>query len=245
MDIDTSQEFPIGDGLTIKWVRVADLKEQDVNAQVMEPKKFDRLTQNIKHRGQLESLPYCYQKDGKGTIQIISGHHRTRGALAAGIETIPVIVDTQSMTRSTIIAKQIAANELTGSSDDKILAQLIQGMNTIDDMLTSGLDTKKLPTIDSKPINTDNLSIPTTLNTVELVFTQPQYDQLTQYIDSHQNTDMIGLIPEELYEQFSTAITEYADRNNVKNLTTIITLLIQQARIDGENALTDKETGNE
>lgn len=45
-DVDTSQEMTIADGLVIKWVDVINLKEQDLNAQVMEPRKFDALTQN-------------------------------------------------------------------------------------------------------------------------------------------------------------------------------------------------------
>ena len=53
-DVDTSQEMTIADGLVIKWVDVINLKEQDLNAQVMEPRKFDALTQNIKLRGMLE-----------------------------------------------------------------------------------------------------------------------------------------------------------------------------------------------
>jgi hypothetical protein len=65
-DIDTSQEMTIADGLVIKWVDVVNLKEQDLNAQVMEPRKFDALTQNIKLRGMLESLPYCSQPNGEG-----------------------------------------------------------------------------------------------------------------------------------------------------------------------------------
>lgn len=43
-DVDTSQEMTIADGLVIKWVDVVNLKEQDLNAQVMEPRKFDALT---------------------------------------------------------------------------------------------------------------------------------------------------------------------------------------------------------
>lgn len=62
----------------------------------------------------MESLPYCSQPNGEGPISIVSGHHRTRAAGRAGIQRIPVIVDTKPMTRSTITAKQIAANELTG-----------------------------------------------------------------------------------------------------------------------------------
>ena len=55
----------------------------------------------------------------------------------AGIQRIPVIVDTKPMTRSTITAKQIAANELTGHADENLLAQLVTQMDNVDDLLLS------------------------------------------------------------------------------------------------------------
>src|SRR5215472_11348643 len=99
----------IGDDLWIEWADLAELKEQDVNAQQMQPRQMDRLTENIRIRGQIESLPYC--------------HHPARAARTAGLKRIPIIVDKQSMSKSRITAKQIAHNELHGEPDKDILAQ--------------------------------------------------------------------------------------------------------------------------
>lgn len=66
----------LGNGLEIWKVNIEDLKEQDVNARYMKAEMFERLTENIKGDGRLESLPFCALTD-KG-IEIVSGHHRIR-----------------------------------------------------------------------------------------------------------------------------------------------------------------------
>ena len=42
-----------------------------------------QLTDNIKKRGQLESLPFCALTQNETRIEIISGHHRIRSAKEA------------------------------------------------------------------------------------------------------------------------------------------------------------------
>ena len=76
----------LGNGLELWSLVISTLKEQDINAQVMDDRRMKILTSNIKNRGALESLPYVY-KDGD-TFSIISGHHRVRAANAAGLKTI-------------------------------------------------------------------------------------------------------------------------------------------------------------
>ena len=142
--VETSMQ--IGDDLWIEWRDIADLREQDVNAQQMQPRHMDRLTENIRIRGQIESLPYCHQPDRAGPTSIVSGHHRARAARAAGMKRIPVIVDYQPMTKGRVVAKQIAHNELHGDPDEAILAQLVASLDSVDDLLMSGLDENWLPT---------------------------------------------------------------------------------------------------
>mgnify|MGYP000768895271 FL=1 len=68
----------MGSGLVIAKVKLTDFREQDINARIMKTEMQKQLTDNIKKRGQLESLPFCALIDGK--IEIISGHHRIRSA---------------------------------------------------------------------------------------------------------------------------------------------------------------------
>lgn len=226
MDVDHSQEMKIADDLYIRWVRIQDLKEQSLNAQVMEPRKFDTLTNNIKARGMLESLPYCYQEGGKGKIEIVSGHHRCRSALKAGITEIPVIVDTRPMSRSAIISKQIAANELTGESDKGILAQLVSRIDDAADLFATGLDMNDLPKEDAQ-IDVTAASLHEFLNVVELYFFDGDFQRFKAFVEEHRDkTKMLLVAPESLYEGFSDKVVEWCDENGVYSVSEMLMSLI-------------------
>ena len=106
----------MGSGLLIAKVSLADFKEQDINARIMKSDMQKQLTDNIKKRGQLESLPFCALIDGK--IEIVSGHHRIRSAKDSGIMSeIFVILDTTGLRRSQVAAKQLAHNAISGFDD--------------------------------------------------------------------------------------------------------------------------------
>jgi len=56
VDVQISAELQVGDDLYVMVLPIAAVKEADVNAQVMQPREFERLTSNIRSRGQVESL---------------------------------------------------------------------------------------------------------------------------------------------------------------------------------------------
>ena len=132
----------IHDSLFLVEVDISDLQEQDVNARVMSQREFERLVANIKKRGQLESLPYCCQPNGSGPIQVVSGHHRLRAATAAGFKRAWVMLDTSPLTRSEIVAKQLAHNAIVGEDDPSIVKTLLGFIDNPDDLLATGLDEK-------------------------------------------------------------------------------------------------------
>ena len=49
----------MGSGLIIARVPAECIREQDINARIMKNEMQRQLTDNIKKRGQLESLPFC------------------------------------------------------------------------------------------------------------------------------------------------------------------------------------------
>ena len=110
----------MGSGLVIAKVKLTDFREQDINARIMKTEMQKQLTDNIKKRGQLESLPFCALIDGK--IEIISGHHRIRSAKDSGVLTeLFVILDTTGLRRSQVAAKQLAHNAISGFDDQSTL----------------------------------------------------------------------------------------------------------------------------
>ena len=126
----------MGSGLVIAKVHLADIREQDINARIMKNETQKQLTDNIKKRGQLESLPYCALIDGR--IEIISGHHRIRSAKDSGVlEEVFVILDLSGLRRSQVAAKQIAHNAINGYDDQSTLREIAKLIDDVDDMLES------------------------------------------------------------------------------------------------------------
>ena len=119
--------------------RQVEVNMPDLKAVPFDPMKTEmqkQLTDNIKKRGQLESLPFCALIDGK--IEIISGHHRIRSAKDSGVLTeLFVILDTTGLRRSQVAAKQLAHNAISGFDDQSTLKEIAKMIDDVDDMLES------------------------------------------------------------------------------------------------------------
>lgn len=127
--------YDMGSGLVIAKVNIDFVKEQDINARIMKNEMQDQLTQNIKKRGQLESLPFLVLSNGR--LEIVSGHHRIKSARAAGIKELIAIIDVSGLTRSQIAAKQLAHNAIAGFDDESTLREICKMITDVDDMLES------------------------------------------------------------------------------------------------------------
>lgn len=71
---------------------------------------YVQLVRNIQERGALESMPYCSQPHGKGSILVIEGRLRVLASAEAGLDLIPVLVDTLGMNRDQQLAKRLILN---------------------------------------------------------------------------------------------------------------------------------------
>lgn len=215
-------------GLEIWKLNASTIKEQDINAQVMDDRRMKILTSNIKNRGALESLPYVY-KDGN-TFSIISGHHRVRAANAAGMKTVFALVDTNPMTKSQITSKQIAHNELVGTADSEILGKLVQQMNDVDDIIASGLPQEMLNSINAQSQVIDIPQLSFDWRIINLTFLPKElknFETLAKAVDS--KADMVGVADVAQYEEFCNALMKFGRTKNVKSIGTSLSLLIEIA----------------
>ena len=230
--------FPIGDGLYVIMVDTSSLKEQDINAQIMQPREFDRLVENIRERGGLESLPYTHQPNLTGPISIVSGHHRFRAARAAGLNRIPVIVDAQEMSRGKIISKQIAHNELHGSPDEEILRQLVSQITEVDDLLRTGLDDDWMPTVEK---DDTTLAIPHAefdWRLVALTFLPKQLAEFSNVMKMIEaKTDLVGVADMDQFELFAKTALQHGRQWQIKSMSSSLLHLARMAgrRIEVEN----------
>lgn len=215
-------------GLEVWKLNISTIKEQDVNAQVMEDRKMKILTSNIKQRGALESLPYIY-KDGD-SFRIISGHHRVRAANDAGMKAIYALVETNTLTPSQITSKQIAHNELVGEADKEILAELIKQMNEVDDMIASGLPDSMLNAVQAENQVIDIPQLSFDWRIVNFSFLPKQLDDLetlAKMVDS--KAELVGVADVKQYEKFCNALSKYGKTKNVTSMGTVVALLTEIA----------------
>lgn len=230
-------------GLEVWKLEVACLKEQDINAQVMDDRRMKILTSNIKNRGTLESLPYVH-KNGN-IFSIISGHHRVKAACNAGLKQIYCLVDTNDLTKSQITSKQIAHNELVGTADSEILGMLVKQMNEVDDIIASGLDEKFLNKISADNVVIDIPHLDFDWRTISLAFLPEQekdFEHLVKMINN--GDDMVGLANREQYESFVKACIDLGKTKNVKSVSTVISLLTDLALKEIEKCQKEEEKQN-
>jgi hypothetical protein len=238
MSAESLQELQVGDDLYVMILTIADLKEADVNAQVLQPRHFDRLTSNIRNRGQITSLPYVSWPNREGPKRICSGHHRARAARNAGLTQIPCLVDTRPMTTSEFTAQQIAHNELHGTPDTNVLAQLVRMINDVDDLLATGLDEKtlnKLGDVQATALGTPHAAFDWRVFTC--LFLPHQMEALKDALDTiDKKSEVIGIAPRGDFEEFARQVIEYGRMANIRSAGAAVSALIAIARREIDQA---------
>ena len=218
----------MGHGLVIAKVKLADIREQDINARIMKNETQKQLTDNIKKRGQLESLPFCALIDEK--IEVISGHHRIRSAKDSGVmQEIFVILDISGLRRSQVAAKQLAHNAINGYDDQSTLREIAKMIDDVDDMMESyiGKDVLGEPLAELEKLIAPKVEFD--WRNVTFTFLPHQIDDLEKLISALQSVspDTIGAAPIEDHKPFVEAITKFQTFANVKNTGAAIHAMIR------------------
>ena len=78
---------------------------------------------------------------------------------------------------------------------------------------------------------------------VEFLFLTREYEELEQFVDDC-NSDMLGLVPMELYDEFVHQVTSFASRNGIKNMAAAVSKIIEIARKDAEVLILSKFYAN-
>ena len=95
--------------------RLRDLKLLEKNARYMTPQEFALLVDNIKRDGKLTSTPVVYRGE------VLSGNHRVRAAIKAGIEEADVIDILSELSEERRLAIQLSQNAINGKDDETLL----------------------------------------------------------------------------------------------------------------------------
>jgi hypothetical protein len=226
----------LGKGIWICKTHLDNLREQDLNARVMTKEMLEQLSRNIKKREYLESLPYCVET--KKGIEIISGHHRVRAARMAGMKEIHILLDTNKLSKSEIIARQIAHNSIAGIDDQQMLKRLFDQIQDADLKLEAFIDPQVLSIepVDTIPLTQINTGID--FKSVALLFLPSQIDQFDDVIarlDGKEEGVYVAHI--DLFERFKDAVSKTKDLNNIKSVSMAVSRMCDI--VEESNALTE------
>jgi len=235
----------LGNGLNLYMVPITVLREQDVNARIMDTSEYSQLVSNIRKTGYLESVPLCATvPDNDTAVEIVSGHHRVRAAKEAGLTRIPILLDSSGLSRNEIVAKQLAHNRLVGRDDPETLRLLFDLLDTPDLMLESGLanDLLDIPQVDLEALLAPHLDMD--WRVITFTFLPHQFDDVQNLLDAIPASDAVLAGTIDQFDEFMKATLQYARLKNVRNaglaiasLTAIALREIEEVRVqEKENA---------
>ena len=125
----------------------------------MTPQEFSQLVANIKGDGKLLGTPVVYRGE------VLSGNHRVKAAIAAGIEEADVLEILTELTDERRLAIQLSQNAINGRDDPNILADLYTQLGSLEWKRYSGVTDDHLKVTDEK--------------LASLGISHPKYEELT------------------------------------------------------------------
>lgn len=214
-------------GLVVAWVNVDDLKEQDKNAHLMNPVMFTQLTENVRKRGTLESVPLCALVNG--VIEIVSGHHRVRAAREASVRRIVILLDITGLSRSSIAAKQLAHNFINGYDDKDLVAEIARLITEVDDMIESYLEKTQIEVQEIDIGALLNPAMEIEWKEVSFLFLTSQFEKFKELVSAIGKKDMIGIAEADKFDAFIAALGKFQKYSDIHSVGMAVDILTKKA----------------
>ncbi|MBR1396005.1 MAG: ParB N-terminal domain-containing protein [Selenomonadaceae bacterium] len=219
------------------------IKLLELNARYMRHEEFKQLVDNIRRDGQLSSTPFlCKESDGK--YLCLSGNHRTKAAIEAGLDKIFCLATDDELTQDQKIAIQLSQNAISGQDDPATLKLLYESILDTEMKKYSGLDDKTLELlekINSTSIAEANLDF----KTVQIVFLPDELEAAKKSIDKVKDAakaaDESWLTKKSDYENWLDTQEVVSSSYGVKNVAVAFNLILKLV----ERNLTQLQEGYE
>lgn len=185
----------------IKELNFRDIQETELNAQEMSESDFKRLVDNLRHDGCLTSVPLvCVDETGKYTC--ISGHHRIRAAIKAGINSANCMV-LKNIDKSTRLRLQLSHNDIHGEQNKDIVAILLNQLNDLDIKLVNTKDIEEIVE-----------------QTKEIIVDVPNFQYINICLVEQSRKDLVDMILSLEKSKDENWLIEKEQYNDVKDLLT-------------------------
>jgi len=172
------------------------------NARYFKRDTYKQLVNNVKEDKILSSVPLCHVAED-GSYEVLSGNHRVKAAIDAGIENILVIILEKPLKKGRQVAIQLSHNALVGLDDKGILADLWQQVEDIEQKLYSGLNSdlvEELEQIKFVSLSTPNVAT----RTVAFIFTETEdahFDDVVTELNTVASKKWV-MAPLEVFDRF-------------------------------------------
>jgi len=186
------------------------------NARYMDKDDFNQLIENIKKDGFLSQLPFVLKRSEKKYL-ILSGNHRVKAAIQAGLKYI-LILYVENIDKDTQLSYQLSHNALIGKDDLVILKELFDEIKDINKKQFTGLSELDFPDfkIDSLPIiNEQDIE----LHEIKFFFTNVRANQVLKLLEilekekiDPENTRIVNLD----FKEFIKVLTEFKKFTHIK-----------------------------
>jgi hypothetical protein len=217
--------------LKLKYVNFEDVREQDINANVMPAGMFNALVSNVQKSAQLESVPLCAtREETPNVIEVVSGHHRIRAAKQAGVRG-GVVLLYEGLTNSEIRAKQLAHNSISGNSDPEIVKEIFGQIEDLSDRLESFIDPNvfnELP----KAMKFDMVDVDPLADakTVTIVFLPTQVKDFQTALDVlTSDPDIVYVAHREAFDAFRDAVHRTREEMEIVSYPTALAAMARLA----------------
>lgn len=189
------------------------------NARYMTKEQLDRLTENVKGDGFLSQIPFCI-KEANGKYRVLSGNHRVKSAIKAGLPKILVMFgDESDFDEQRQMAIQLSHNAISGQDDLAILKELYLSLKDLQLKAYSGINEAELmayKAFDFAAISEQDIA----LNEINFMFSDANVKDVEKVLDA---LDKKGVDPEKDalvlgdVDRFIETMTRVKKRLNIKN----------------------------
>jgi hypothetical protein len=197
------------------------LKLLDVNARFMTHEQFQAMVVNVKRDRKLTSVPFAWWNGEK--YEVLSGNHRTKVAIAAGLEEIDVMVTHDELSPDERLAIQISHNAIVGQDDPAILKQLYESIADIDMKVYCGLDDKTLELLDEvSPVPFSEAGME--VHVLNLLFLPDELERAEKVIDDTLKlvSGKAWLLRNSAYDKWLDSVAAAGGAQKIKNSATAV-----------------------
>lgn len=203
------------------------LRLAEENARFMPNETFRSLVRQVKADGVLQQWPFVWRDDG-GVLHVLSGNHRVKAAIEAGLDEIDWTECDEPLSRDQRTRIQLAHNAIVGEDDPEILRRLFESIADVEERIATGIDDAELDLIFKAA--TDGLSeVSLDFTTLMIVFLPEEYDRARQALAEAEKmapADEVWLAEDRQHGRTLDALEDARESAHVMNAATGLGILL-------------------